>query len=182
MATTSSSLWRHPDFLKYWAGESISLIGSLALPAAAQGPFVFAVAMLMLGLFVSSSANPVYNITQVSLRQSIIPLRLQGRMNASMRFLVWGTIPLGSLAGGALGEVIGNSVHTAGWSAGRVACCALGILFACPKLAPGAFYRRRAGHVKLQSHPSSINKVGRADGARNVISSANGEPAYEQTL
>jgi len=35
---------------------------------------------------------------------------LQGRMNASMRFLVWGTIPLGSLAGGVLGEVIG--IHT----------------------------------------------------------------------
>ena len=66
--------------------------------------------MLTLGLFVSSAANPVYNITQVSLRQSIIPLRLQGRMNASMRFLVWGTIPLGSLTGGALGEVVG--IHT----------------------------------------------------------------------
>ena len=88
---------------------SVGSLGSLALPAA-QGPMTFAVAMLMLGLFVSSSANPVYNITQVSLRQSIVPLRLQGRMNASMRFLVWGTIPLGSLTGGALGEVIG--IHT----------------------------------------------------------------------
>jgi MFS family permease len=87
----------------------IGSIGSLALPAA-QGPFLFAVAMLMLGWFISSGANPVYNITQMSLRQSIIPLRLQGRMNASMRFIVWGTIPLGSLAGGALGEVIG--IHT----------------------------------------------------------------------
>ena len=88
---------------------AVGSVGSLALPAA-QGSFAFAVAMLTLGLFVSSSANPVYNITQVSLRQSIIPLRLQGRMNASMRFLVWGTIPLGSLAGGALGEFIG--VHS----------------------------------------------------------------------
>ena len=85
---------------------AIGSLGSLALPAA-QGPFAFAVAMLTLGLFFNSAANPVYNITQISLRQSIVPLRLQGRMNASMRFLVWGTIPLGSLIGGALGEVIG---------------------------------------------------------------------------
>jgi predicted MFS family arabinose efflux permease len=66
--------------------------------------------MLTLGWFIGSAANPVYNITQMSLRQSMIPLRLQGRMNASMRFIVWGTIPLGSLVGGALGEVIG--VHS----------------------------------------------------------------------
>ncbi len=87
----------------------VGSIGSLALPAA-QGAFAFAVAMLILGLFINGGANPVYNITQMSLRQAIIPLRLQGRMNASMRFLVWGTIPLGSLTGGVLGEVIG--IHT----------------------------------------------------------------------
>jgi MFS family permease len=49
----------------------------------------------------------VYNITQVSLRQAIAPERIQGRMNAVMRFLVWGTIPLGSFAGGALASWIG---------------------------------------------------------------------------
>ena len=87
----------------------VGSIGALALPAA-QGPFVFAVAMLILGWFVPSLANPVYNITQVSLRQAITPHHLQGRMNASMRFIVWGTIPLGSLIGGVLGEVIG--IHT----------------------------------------------------------------------
>ena len=52
-------------------------------------------------------ASVVYNITQVSLRQSITPHRIQGRMNAVMRFLVWGTIPLGSLVGGALAATIG---------------------------------------------------------------------------
>jgi MFS family permease len=45
---------------------------------------------------------PLYNVTQVSLRQAITPERLQGRMNSVMRFIVWGVIPLGSLAGGAL--------------------------------------------------------------------------------
>ncbi|MDQ3671403.1 MAG: MFS transporter [Actinomycetota bacterium] len=49
----------------------------------------------------------VYNITQVTYRQAICPPRLQGRMNSVMRFIVWGTIPIGTLAGGALGSWIG---------------------------------------------------------------------------
>ena len=56
---------------------------------------------------ISSFAIVVYNITQVSLRQAITPERIQGRMNSVMRFLVWGTIPLGSLTGGALASTIG---------------------------------------------------------------------------
>jgi MFS family permease len=49
----------------------------------------------------------VYNVNQLSFRQAICPERMQGRMNAVMRFIVWGTIPLGSLIGGALGSRIG---------------------------------------------------------------------------
>ena len=49
----------------------------------------------------------VYNIAQVSFRQGLCPPDLLGRMNATMRFLVWGTQPLGALAGGLLGTVIG---------------------------------------------------------------------------
>jgi len=62
---------------------------------------------LMAGNFVISIGVVVYNINQVSLRQSIVPIRLQGRMNATMRFLVWGTIPLGALTGGLLGTFLG---------------------------------------------------------------------------
>ena len=49
----------------------------------------------------------VYNIAQVSYRQAICPPRLQGRMNSVMRFIVWGTIPLGTISGGALATWIG---------------------------------------------------------------------------
>jgi len=66
-----------------------------------------AVPLLTLGALVSSFGYPLYNISQVSLRQALTPHRLQGRMNATMRFLVWGTMPLGALAGGALGQVLG---------------------------------------------------------------------------
>jgi len=52
-------------------------------------------------------SSPVYNVNQVSLRQAICPDRLQGRMNATMRFLVWGTLPIGGLVGGVLASTIG---------------------------------------------------------------------------
>ncbi len=72
----------------------------LATPGTALPLLIGGGAMMALGV-------PVYNINQVSLRQAITALRLQGRMNATMRFLVWGTMPLGGLAGGALGELLG---------------------------------------------------------------------------
>ncbi len=75
----------------------LPLAGSL--PAVALPLLVAAWALLGVGV--------IYDIGQVSLRQAITPDHLLGRMNATMRFLVWGTIPLGSLAGGALGEWLG---------------------------------------------------------------------------
>ena len=48
-----------------------------------------------------------WNINQVSLRQAITAPRMQGKMNATMRFIVWGTMPIGAIIGGALGNVIG---------------------------------------------------------------------------
>lgn len=66
----------------------------------------------LLVLFIAGTAiywfgAVVYNINQVSFRQGLTPDRLLGRMNATMRFLVWGTMPIGGLIGGALGGLIG---------------------------------------------------------------------------
>jgi predicted MFS family arabinose efflux permease len=66
-----------------------------------------AIIVLMPLLFVNGLLMVLYNVNQVSLRQSITPLRLQGKMNATMRFLVWGVFPLGGLMGGVLGEALG---------------------------------------------------------------------------
>src|SRR5438445_609987 len=42
-----------------------------------------------------------------SIWRAITPARLQGRVNASMLFIMWGVIPIGSLLGGLLGTTIG---------------------------------------------------------------------------
>jgi MFS family permease len=87
-----------------WLGMLLAQLGALLLGVApTRHSFgYFAVAWLLFGF-----GGTVYNVAQVSLRQAITPGRLQGRMNASMRFMVWGTMPFGSLAGGALGTAIG---------------------------------------------------------------------------
>ena len=57
--------------------------------------------------FIAGFANTVYNIGQISLRQTITPDHQLGKMNASMRFMIWGTMPIGALIGGLLGESLG---------------------------------------------------------------------------
>ncbi|GLZ75503.1 MFS transporter [Actinorhabdospora filicis] len=85
---------------------SVTLPGAaiLLLPLAREG---FALPVLAVALAIAWFGIAVYNVNQISLRQAVVPTALQGRMNATMRFLIWGTIPLGTALGGFLGGAIG---------------------------------------------------------------------------
>jgi MFS family permease len=86
---------------------AMSLLWGPAFLLVPLAPASFPEPVLVVSWVVFGFAVVVYNITQLSLRQAITPMRLQGRMNSVMRFIVWGTIPLGSLVGGALASAIG---------------------------------------------------------------------------
>ena len=79
--------------------------GGLLFPVA--GASAFAVPLLAAITLVSQAFGPIYNINQVSYRQAAIPVHLQGRLNATVRTFIWGTIPIGSAVGGLLGAKIG---------------------------------------------------------------------------
>lgn len=49
----------------------------------------------------------MFTVTGISLQQAVTPDRMLGRLNAARRFILWGVIPLASLAGGALASQIG---------------------------------------------------------------------------
>ncbi len=49
----------------------------------------------------------IYNINQISARQTLTPKHLLSRMTASIRFMIWGILPIGSLIGGLLGSRLG---------------------------------------------------------------------------
>jgi MFS family permease len=89
---------------------------AILLPIAVSGvgPFLVAAAsgaaapaLIALGFAILGGSGVAYNINQVSVRQALCPRRLQGRMNASVRFLVWGALPVGGFLGGVLGSIIG---------------------------------------------------------------------------
>jgi MFS family permease len=83
---------------------AVGSLANLAIPLASLG--AAPVILSALGL-ITQTMVPIYNINQVSLRQAITPDRVQGRMNATMRTIVWGTIPIGAFIGGILGTAIG---------------------------------------------------------------------------
>jgi hypothetical protein len=93
-----------------WMSTVVGGLAALLVPLAAHGWRLWLAAA---GLLAGSVARVIYNVTQVSFRQAITPERLLGRMNATMRFVVWGTIPLGALISGLLGSTIG--VHRTLW-------------------------------------------------------------------
>ncbi|HEY2887392.1 MAG TPA: MFS transporter [Candidatus Limnocylindrales bacterium] len=73
-------------------------IASVAALGGGSGtPVVLAASSFLLGL-----ARTAFNVTQVSLRVAITPDELLGRMNASIRFLMWSVTPFGAVAGGLL--------------------------------------------------------------------------------
>jgi hypothetical protein len=76
----------------------------LLIPRSA-GPV--ALVILATGLAVHGASLTVFNVNALTLRQGITPTRLLGRMNASYRLLLFGTIPLGALLGGALASAFG---------------------------------------------------------------------------
>ncbi|MDQ1438260.1 MAG: hypothetical protein QOK43_1889 [Acidimicrobiaceae bacterium] len=99
-----------------WINSRIGVGRTIVLSMAACGPTLFLIPLATLGapfawlvaaMLGTAFGGPVYNISQVSLRQAICPDRLLGRMNASMRFMVWGTMPVGAAVGGVLGGSLG---------------------------------------------------------------------------
>lgn len=87
-------------------GALVVGLANLLIPAAG-GPLVLAVALLTAGQFISNLAAPIYGVNQLSLRQRIRPPGSLGRVNATVRFMAWGALGLGSLAGGLVAELIG---------------------------------------------------------------------------
>jgi MFS family permease len=95
-----------------WLGVGPTLVAAAALVGwplllIPLAPRDVALPVFVAAFGLASFAGVIYNVVGLSLMQAITPDRLLGRMNASRRFVVWGTIPLGSLTGGVLASVIG---------------------------------------------------------------------------
>lgn len=85
---------------------ALAVTGPLAIlgPLAQRGWWV---TLVVVGTAAGELGQIVYAITNVSLRQRLCPDDVLGRVNATMRVLIMGLYPVGALAGGVLGELLG---------------------------------------------------------------------------
>ncbi|MEU6842768.1 MFS transporter [Streptomyces sp. NPDC046716] len=95
-------------------GVGPTLIAAVALPglgflllSTVDGDSLGAAALAGVATFIGFFGIPVWDVTVISFRQAITPEHLQGRVNATVRSLSWGTLALGSLMGGALATRLG---------------------------------------------------------------------------
>jgi MFS family permease len=83
----------------------LSSAAALLIALAESLPFALLLVICAQGLM--NFLLPVNNVNIISLRQSLTPDRLQGRVNASARFVAGIGMPVGALVGGALAEQFG---------------------------------------------------------------------------
>ncbi|MEO3783975.1 MFS transporter [Actinocorallia sp. B10E7] len=95
-----------------WVALLVAAPGALLIPLTAPG---WRVSLFAAGIFIDAFGVVLYSISQVSYRQAVTPDHLLGRMNATLRTVAFGALPLGGLAGGLLGHSTG--VHTTVWIA-----------------------------------------------------------------
>jgi MFS family permease len=78
--------------------------GLVLVPAA---PHSMPIPLIVAGLILATFGGVVFIVTGLSFMQAVTPDHMLGRLNATRRFIVWGVIPLGAVAGGALASQIG---------------------------------------------------------------------------
>jgi MFS family permease len=84
-----------------------TMIDAVPLVLVPLAPKSLAIPFVAVAFAVVEFGVVLYNVSVISLTQALTPERLLGRVNASRRFIVWGTIPLGSLISGVLASTIG---------------------------------------------------------------------------
>lgn len=89
------------------AGPILGALG-LVLVATADGRGVVGLAELFAGALLLGLGLMAQQVLAAGVRQRLAPERVRGRVLGTLRFLEWGSMPLGSLLGGTLGEWTGS--------------------------------------------------------------------------
>ncbi|AUY52394.1 MFS transporter [Streptomyces sp. CB01881] len=114
-------------------GRALGLAGLCAAPAGLlvplNGPGVW-LFVAGFGSLVLSFKAGMDNVLGVTLRQRMTPDALLGRMNATFRFLLTGSLAVGAALAGVLGELVG--LHPALWLGGALLASAFLPVFLSP--------------------------------------------------
>jgi hypothetical protein len=118
--STASPLWRNVGGRvqrRFSFGQVI--IGCLAVEAVLFPLYAIMPSYVWLGVVAGMYyfMSPIYNVVQFSYRLTLIPDRLQGRVNSTFRLLAFGFMPLGAVLCGAALERLGTTATVGLFSA-----------------------------------------------------------------
>lgn len=133
----------------------IVLGGCLGVIGLVSSPIVVYVVLVVEGFFIT-----LWNVITVSMRQSIIPDHLLGRVNSVYRFFGWGAISVGTLLGGVL-VTVGDAWLSREWSLRlpflvAAAAHVLMLIYALPRLTNA---RIAAAKANAEAHPAADREV-----------------------
>jgi MFS family permease len=164
----------------FWASKVSERLGSgpslyLALVSGAVTSLITGVvshwSIVWVMVTVISFTGVLWNVITVSLRQTIIPDRLLGRVNSVYRFFAWGMIPVGSAIGGLLVVGAGAGMSRAmslrlPWLV-AAGCWVLLFAYAAPKLTTAKIEAARAAGLAAREH-SAVETVTEAVGEAGI--------------
>ena len=81
-------------------------LASLFIPFA-PGPGLVAILCMGASQLLGDVSFPVYAVQELTIRQTLAPENMLGRVNAAMQLLFRGILPVGALAGGTLAQYVG---------------------------------------------------------------------------
>jgi predicted MFS family arabinose efflux permease len=116
-------------------GPRTTLACATALSGIAKLTFLYTptpLLALLVGRLLLSLSGPLFNIIDAEIRVQCVDAAYFGRMNATMRTLIWGALPLGALAGGMLGDVVG--IPATMMIGGVLGICSSAWLLLCPAI------------------------------------------------
>ena len=138
-------------------GRTISLASGFASAVMGLIPlalFVTPAAVMFPVLILGGVVGVSGDVAQVTLRQTLTPSRLQGRMGAVFRTFFWGAWPLGNLLGGVLAAALGAA--TTLWLTAVIATTAFLAIRFTPLWAVRDFPASRAGAPVRTAAPDAL--------------------------
>jgi predicted MFS family arabinose efflux permease len=110
-----------------WLAMTVFALPGLLIPAARPGWWVL---LFAAGWMSWTFSSTLCATALTSYQQAACPVELRGRVSAVLRWVSWGTLPLGALVAGALGSALG--VHRTLWVAVAGGCLSGLWLFLSP--------------------------------------------------
>ncbi len=106
-ATLAPRIARALGLGKTFLGSVFVMLAAYSLIPLAHGPLPMALSFLIVQQLIGDQAITIFNINERTLRQSVAPDQLLGRVNAAMQLLTLGIYPLGALACGFVAQALG---------------------------------------------------------------------------